>query len=231
MFSALIPQAPLMEQPDVSRFIEFGEVVAAATGETFLTDMDAYIDIDQLVRYMAVDRAIKNWDGITAFYWRDRPHNLYWYHDVETTGLFHIIPWDLDKTLWEYDPYMDPEQNTADRQVPDWNVLPASCSPIPVWYGSVYVFPVGCDNFMNLLAVTSWNDFALAGEELLGSVFQYDDMDDKVTRWAEQIAPLVDADPLLNRTSWESVIENFRDILEKSIRDFEVHLEQGYIEE
>jgi spore coat protein CotH len=233
--SALLPQLRTNDnpedEPDVSRFIEFGNVVGAAAAGTFRDDLAPFLDLNQLIRYMAVDRASKNWDGITAFYWPDRPHNLYWYHDIEGSGRFHIIPWDLDKTMWEYDPYMDLDRNTADRPVPDWNVLPLSCDPISVWYGSVYVFPSGCDNFMNLLAATSWDDFVAAGRELLATALQYDAMNSKITAWAEQIAPLVDADPLLNKASWEADVEDFQEILQKSIIDFEAHLEEGYVVE
>jgi spore coat protein H len=214
---------------DISHFIAFGNAVAATTEETFLAELADWVDVAALLRYMAVDRAIKNWDGITAFYWRDRPHNFYWYHDVGGSERFHLIPWDMDKTFWEFDPYMDLEENTATRPVPDWNVLPASCDPISVWYHSVWVFPPGCDHLINLLAVTGWDEFAALGRELLETGLRYDAMDEKVTAWAKQIAPLVDEDPLLDRSVWERDVEHFRDILQKSIEDFETHLTTGYI--
>jgi spore coat protein H len=217
------------DNPDVSDFIAFGDAVAAADEASFLEDMAAWVDVHQLIRYMAVDRAIKNWDGITAFYWPERPHNNYWYLDNVDSSVYQLIPWDLDNTFYEYDPYMDPDQNTAERQVPNWNVLPLSCDSIWVWYHEVVVFPPGCDNFINLLAATSWDEFVTVGNTLLDTGFKYDAMNEKVTTWANQIADTVDEDPLLDRANWEANVEALRAILKKSIDDFEAHLEEGYI--
>lgn len=233
--SELLPQLRTNENPednpDVSRFIAFGDTVASSTETSFDADMADFVVKDQILRYMAVDRATKNWDGITAFYWQDRPHNLYWYHDVETSNLFHLVPWDLDKTFWEFDPYLEPSSSQSERPVPDWNVLPLSCDSIWVWYGSVYTYPSGCDHFMNLLAATGWDDFVTLGQSLLDTAFQTDAMNEKVTAWAEQIAAAVDEDPVINKSAWESAVADFPRILQKARDDFASHLAEGYIVE
>jgi spore coat protein H len=221
------------DNPDVAAFIAFGDAVGAATAATFVDAVAAFVDIEQLLRYMAIDRAIKNWDGITAFYWPERPHNYYWYHDEGDQGLFHLIPWDLDQTLWDYDPYMDAEPLYADRRIPNWNVRPLSCDPISVWDsdGEVTVIPPGCDNLINLLAATKWDDFAKLGGELLDTSFRYEVMNDKITAWAEQIAGAVDEDVLLDRESWEGEVEGLRSALQTDIEDFQAHLQEGYVVE
>ncbi len=214
-------------------FVDFGNAVGAATQATFVETMAGYVDLQAVLRYMAVDRAIKNWDGVTAFYWAERSHNFYWYHDDGAEGLFHLIPWDLDQTMWEYDPYMDPGGLHADRQVPDWNVKPLLCDPISVWEsaGEVTVIPSGCDPFINLLAATSWDDFAATGTELLDGPFDYDTMNERVTAWASQIASAVDQDPVLSQQGWEGQLEYFRGVLQKDIEDFRAHLQEGYVVE
>jgi len=219
------------DEPDVSMFMDFASAVVSADETSFLSAMSPFIDIEQVLRYMAVDRAFKNWDGITAFYWSDRPHNLYWYHDIETSNRLILIPWDMDKTMWRYDPYMDPVHYNGDRPVPDWNVTPSSCSPILTWYGSVSVIPCGCDNFMRLLAATSWEAFVPIGEELLDTALTYDALENKVTDWAAQIAPVVAEDPLLNATGWQAAVADFYQILENNIIDFEAHLAEGLLVE
>ena len=221
------------DNPDPAAFIEFGNAVGAATEATFVDAMAGFVDLDRVLRYMAVDRAIKNWDGVTAFYWAERSHNFYWYHDNGAQGLFHLIPWDLDQTMWRNDPYMDPADLHADRQVPNWNVKPLSCDPISVWDsgGEVTVIPSGCDPFINLLAATSWDQFAAIGAELLEGPFDFDTMNERVTKWASQIAPAVDEDPVISPQSWESLVEDFRGILQKNVEDFRAHLEEGYVVE
>ena len=221
------------DNPDPAAFIEFGNAVGAATEATFVDAMAGFVDLDRVLRYMAVDRAIKNWDGVTAFYWAERSHNFYWYHDNGAQGLFHLIPWDLDQTMWRNDPYMDPADLHADRQVPNWNVKPLSCDPISVWDsgGEVTVIPSGCDPFINLLAATSWDQFAAIGAELLEGPFDFDTMNERVTKWASQIAAAVDEDPVISPQSWESLVEDFRGILQKNVEDFRAHLEEGYVVE
>ena len=220
------------DEPDAGAFVEFGNAVGAATEATFVDAMAGFIDREEVLRYMAVDRAIKNWDGFTAFYWAERSHNFYWYHDA-ASGRFDLIPWDLDQTLWDYDPYMDPVYRHAERQVPNWNVKPLSCDPITVWEsgGAVTVIPSGCDPFINLLAATSWDEFAAIGAELLAGPFDFDAMDQQVTAWAAQIAAAVDEDPVLSLQAWESQVEYLHGVLQKNVDDFRAHLEEGYVVE
>src|SRR5690606_17864992 len=112
------------DEPDVSDMLAFSAIVEASTGPSFVSDMRGVLDIRHTLRYIAVDRALKNWDGIMAFYEPARPHNFYWYHDDGDPGVFRLIPWDLDNTFWEFDPYMAPEQWATAAPVPDWNVRP-----------------------------------------------------------------------------------------------------------
>src|SRR5690606_25470584 len=88
------------EAGDVSAFEQFADAVALSTSATFTEAMSPWVDLEQLLRYVAVDRAIKNWDGIMAFYSPSRPHNFYWYHDAQGSGRFTLIPWDMDNTFW-----------------------------------------------------------------------------------------------------------------------------------
>lgn len=221
------------ENPDAGAFVAFGDAVGAAMEDTFVAAMAGFIDREEVLRYMAVDRAIKNWDGFTAFYWAERSHNFYWYHDQGASGRFDLIPWDLDQTLWDRDPYMDPVYQHAERRVPNWNVKPLSCDPITVWEsgGEVTVIPSGCDPFINLLAATGWDEFAALGAELLAGPFDFDTMDQQVTAWAAQIATAVDEDPALDLQAWESQVEYLHRVLQKDVDDFRAHLQEGYLVE
>ncbi|MBN2525564.1 MAG: CotH kinase family protein [Deltaproteobacteria bacterium] len=215
---------------DVSAFLDFGAAVSAATQRNFVETVGAYTDVTHLLRYMAVDRAIKNWDGITVFYWPERPHNFYWYHDVENTGRIWLIPWDLDNTFWEHDPYMDVDGLEAERPIPNWNVKPATCELITVW-DEFGVPPVGCDPLINLLAATGWDEFATLGNELLTGLFTADKMNADLDRWEQLIAPVVADDPYLTAKRWQSAVADLRDILADYITDFEAHLQEGYVAE
>ena len=73
---------------DVSDFMAFKDAVGAATERDFAAKLSPYIDFDYLARYIVVNRAINDFDGVMAFYygWGPPPanHNLYWYHDTES---------------------------------------------------------------------------------------------------------------------------------------------------
>ena len=62
------------------------------------------MNIDEIMSYAVVDRAIRNDDG--AFHWYCSgsdcdPHNYYWYEDP-TNRQMHLIPWDLDNAFEKY---------------------------------------------------------------------------------------------------------------------------------
>lgn len=218
------------EVADVSDMQGFSAAVGAATDATFLSDMEPWVEVEALLRYVAVDRASKNWDGIMAFYSPEKPHNYYWYHDDGPQGRFHLIPWDLDNTFWEFDPFAAPEQWVTASPVPDWNVLPASCNPVPVWEptSDTRVTPPGCDPFHRLLASTQWERFVAIAQELLNGPLRYETMLTKVTHWASVVDPILTEDPYVDVAEWREEKELFPSILERAIADFSAFLAAGY---
>lgn len=221
------------EAADVSDMREFAEAIAASTTGDFLERMAGFIDLDHTLRYLVVDRATKNWDGITAFYTRTSPHNFFWYHDDSSDDRFHLIPWDLDNALWEFDPFMHPEQWATAPPVPDWNSKPIDCTPRSVWDvgGEVQVTPPRCDPFLDLLARTSWQRFVELGNDFLDGPFVLDRLTAKVAAHRARIAALVAEDPTLDTAAWEAAVADFPGILEQNIADFRGFLAEGLIEE
>lgn len=220
------------DTPDVSDIQGFSAAIGRATEQTFAAEVQAWIDVDQLLRYMAVDRASKNWDGITAFYSPISPHNFYFYHDSGTEGRFHLIPWDMDNTFWDFDPFMAPEDWVTADPVPNWNVLPASCDPVSVWEqdGATRITPPGCDPLLRLLAKTQWDRFVALGTELLGGPLRYEAMLAKVNRWATLIEPIIAVDPHIDAANWAAQKEHFiSTTLPRAVKDFQAFLQQGYI--
>src|SRR5690606_30051683 len=161
-------------------------------GPSFVSDMRGVLDIRHTLRYIAVDRALKNWDGIMAFYEPARPHNFYWYHDDGDPGVFRLIPWDLDNTFWEFDAYMAPEQWATAAPVPDWNVRPQNCNPREVWEpgSGVTITPPRCDTLLDRLAVGYFYEFADAATQLLEGPFSLSVLSEQVQSWRDVLAPL-----------------------------------------
>lgn len=189
---------------NVSRMVNLYKTIDSSTTETFVQKVGRLIDINYFIRYFAVDRAINNWDGITAWYtengWKGN-HNFFMYEEENSGGKIWLIPWDLDNTFWRNDPFI------GDADVPNWNETPSSCDPIGVFGGSSHVTPSNCDKLTRLLATTQWNTFVKAGEELLNNYFTSDSMNNKIDRYTALIDTIIYRDPKIEYESWLYQVE------------------------
>src|SRR5262245_51982358 len=75
------------------RLIEFAKLVHRADDKTFRRKIDAYLDVDEFLRYLAVTALLVNLDSFTSM-----NHNYFLYLDPKTNK-FQIFPWDVDMTL------------------------------------------------------------------------------------------------------------------------------------
>jgi len=128
---------------------------------------------------------------------------------------------------------MAPEQWVTADPIPDWNVKPMPCAPVPVFepWKTLTVTPPGCDKLLNMLAATMWDDFVTIGNELLDTHLQYSEMNGKITAWEDQIRGVVEEDPHFDAYDWQVGVDYLRQILQDAIYDFTDHLTEGYIEE
>lgn len=219
------------KRADVSRFRAFAEAIANSGPETFEASMTPWVDLDAVLRYIAVDRAIKAWDGIMAFYKQRSPHNFFWYQ--EDGGRAHLIPWDLDSVLWEFDPFMAPEQWVTAEAIPDWNTAPRNCERRSVWVpeNKTGITPPRCDHFLNLLARTRWARFEQLGRELLAGPLQVEPLREKTRYFRERLQDLVAADPTLDLDRWYAETELLEQSFERIVRDFQAFVDGGLREE
>lgn len=102
--TALLPEALKTneEVADHTGLLQFDAELLAASEAELPEVAERHLDVDATLAYLAVDRAVTNWDGVTAFYCYDEAwcenHNYYWYqHEGELR--FSLIPWDLDNTF------------------------------------------------------------------------------------------------------------------------------------
>ena len=221
------------ELGDVTDFRAFADAVAQSTEATFEADMAPYVELEPILRYIAVDRALRNWDGIMAFYLPWSPHNFYWYHDDGPEPRFHLIPWDMDTALWAFDPYMHPEQWVTAEPVPDFNSAPLDCEPRPVWEpaGTVRITPPRCDPFLDRLARAHWPRLVDLGREMLEGPFAEAKLHALADRWEPIMAPIVAEDPTLDAGGWQAAVNELHAILEGIGPGFRSFLEQGLITE
>ncbi|KYF58145.1 hypothetical protein BE08_33110, partial [Sorangium cellulosum] len=187
------------------RFVAFATDLASAEGDERLAALSRWADIEQLQRYMAVDEAIVNWDGVTTFY-VDRAggaynHNFFIYDDP-SSGKFHLIPWDMDQTL---------SPSTYFGQVPRWTEAPATCpTDAVVLMGLEKVRVPGCDPLFGAL-LQDPAGYQVALQELLAGPFGVARLEEQVDRYVSLIRDAVEEDPLgPGLAGWEPAVERLR---------------------
>jgi spore coat protein H len=159
------------------------------------------LDFDYLARYMAVDDAIVNVDGVTATYTGTDPrfyqnHNFYLYLE-EQRPKFWLIPWDLDAT---FVPRGDFER------VPRWNSASPDCSQLYWVWGGVNVVSPACDPVFRALA-SSPDQYRMAVKDLLAGAFDEVNLRAEIERHVAFIQQAV-ADDLTGpgSSSWRASI-------------------------
>lgn len=221
------------ERADVSDMRAFADAVKRTSPDTVATELAPFVEIESLLRYIAVDRGLRNWDGIMAFYSVKSPHNFYWYHDDSPAGLFHLIPWDLDATFWPFDPYAHPRDWVTAPPVPDFNSAPLDCEPRVIWEanGPERVTPPRCDRLLDALVEGQWQRLVEVGRELAAGPLAPARLTALADAWVAQIEPLVAQDPTLDAAEYQRGVQEFRDVISRAAADLEALLAEGLIAE
>ncbi|WP_438019083.1 CotH kinase family protein [Sorangium sp. So ce315] len=200
------------------RFMAFAADLASAEGDERLAALSRWADIEQLQRYMAVDEAIMNWDGVTTFYVDPaggaNNHNFFIYDDP-SSGKFHLIPWDMDQTLGV---------STYFGQVPRWTQAPEACpAVVPVFMGSERVRVPGCDPLFGALGQDPAG-YQAALQALLEGPFEEGRIEEQVDRYAALIRAAVEEDPLgPGLAAWEPAVARLKNevpMLRERLRRF-----------
>ncbi len=195
------------QEPSVDKMIRFAQALDGATDETFLSVLESWTDIDMLMRYLAVDRLIDNWDGFTRWLCVRElcaNHNYYWYEDAVRDRVW-LIPWDLNHTLEAPNPIRSPSG------MPDWDVTPGSCEPIAIMLG-IPDRPPACDEFTRRLSTVTWDLYAEATRDLLDGPFQVDALHERIDGLADHIAEAVADDPNGPTVEqWEAAVQKLKD--------------------
>jgi hypothetical protein len=190
------------DNPQARRMVEFYNAIAASNEQNFKQNLSQFMDFDHFLRYMAVDVAINNWDGIRGWYsdgaWAGN-HNFFFYEEEENNGgKIWLVPWDMDQTLQERCNYFEPPNG-----VPNWNVITSSCAGVPAGFGN-YIRPPSCDKLTGMMSKLFWDRFKQLGEQFLQDQFQSQRLRDKMERYSKLISSYVDADKTIGKFDWEN---------------------------
>jgi spore coat protein H len=172
---------------DIGAFKAFSAAINAASETDLRAVLGGFTDLDYFARYMAVDDAIANFDGITTYYTSGSDagnHNFYFYE--ESAKNYTIIPWDLESTL---------SLSTGFGSVPYWQNTPADCNATYLaWGGPLSVVAPGCDRVFRALSADR-TSYRAAVKRLLDGPFAEATMLSSINTLAAFILPEVTKDP------------------------------------
>lgn len=157
--------------PDHSTLFRLLDVLNNEPDETFPEEIEKVLDVDQVLRFLAVSAAIVHLDNYIGM-----GHNYYLY---EVDGKFTIIPWDLNMAFGTFNSGLD-----RDGLVNFYIDEPTA--------GAVANYPL-----VRLLSYQPYLDTYHAYlEELINGPFSEEAMNSRIDKLAELIRPYVEADEL-----------------------------------
>jgi hypothetical protein len=180
------------EAADVSGMLAFAADLAAAGDESFLETLGRWTDLESLWSYVAVDRGLSHWDGITAWYCVGGAgaecfnHNFFWYEEEGQDRLW-LVPWDMDHSI-------TPSPWETFYDVPTWREEVADCTPIAIFSG-VGVRAPACDPLIERIGRIGEPGWAAAGARFLDGPFGEQKVLDTIDSLEDQIAEIVAEDP------------------------------------
>ena len=183
--------------PDHSALFRLLDVLNNEPDETFPEEIEKVLDVDQVLRFLAVSAAIVHLDNYIG-----TGHNYYLY---EVDGKFTVIPWDLNMAFGTFNSGLD-----RDGLINFYIDEPTS--------GAVANYPL-----VRLLSYQPYLDtYHGYLEELIEGVFSEEVMNSRIDELAELIRPYVEADELLYYSTevWELALSE--DIESGRQRDVEV---------
>ena len=172
------------ENPTADLIKTFGQEIHDAD-ETNIKDVIANrMDIDEIIKYVVIDRTIRVDDG--AFHWYCQNgvclnHNYYWYENP-TTEKFHLIPWDMDNTFENIITNINPVTPIAD----EWGEITDNCEPFSFGSLGLYQRSAACDKLTQGWAKYE-TEYTQLKAQFFEGPFSEDRVNEQLDKWKAQI--------------------------------------------
>jgi spore coat protein CotH len=191
------------DNPTAEMMLAFANDVANAPNNGVKEIIRQWMDIDEIMSYIAVDRTIRVDDG--PFHWycgggsNCTNHNYYWYEEP-TARTMHLIPWDLD--------------NSFENIVYDRNPV----TPIADESFNLSQRSAACDKL-----TAGWTmfeeEYVEKKQELISGPMSAENIDLLLSYWSDQIREATqEADQMhndaLSESSWDAALADMKRNLE-----------------
>jgi spore coat protein CotH len=213
------------KSPDVSKMVELAQALSTASDDTIEGILSERMDLDSLFRYLAVDRAIGNFDGPLTF--RCKDHNTiialpddvlepqlfplpwetcqnknYYFYERPDDHRMVLVPWDLNLTLLPF------------SFMADWTAAPVACDKMQ-WDGR----SPQCDPLVRWLATTMYPRYLDAATQVASGAFDLDRMNAQLDDWAASVRPVATKlEPGLSQPQFDGSLQMLKGVL-KTLHD------------
>jgi len=222
------------DHPNVQRMVSYYNAINSSNAQNFESNLSPYMDFDYFLRYLVVDVAIKNWDGMRSWYIDHLGpgpinHNYFFYEEETLNGKpgkIWLIPWDMDQALVERDTYFDAGGGGfpgmgGGQALPQWNVSTTNCGGQQA--GQFRFMPPNCDKLIKLMA-NKWPRYVQLGDIFLKDVFVTQRLNDKISKHQNLITNAVQQDNNINQGTWTNGVNSLKNYLPNNISSFRSYI-------
>jgi len=223
------------DNASMQKMVSYYNAINSSNEKNFEQNLSSYMDFDYFLRYLAVDVAIKNWDGVRSFYVDEKNqsnnHNYYFYEEEIPNGKIWLLPWDMDQAMTQRDNYFDGMGGMGGGgfpggmggfggTLPQWNVATTNCGSQNVMGNNLV--PPNCDKLFKLMASVFWNRYVQLGDLFLNDVFVEQKLRDKIDKYQNLIRNAVQQDQSIK--NWDSEVNTLKGYLGSHASAFRSYL-------
>jgi CotH kinase protein len=178
----------------------------SGSDEELARTVAAFTDTEQLSRYLVVDQAVNNEEGIRTFHCQGAEgcanQNYFWYQIPGDDRLL-LIPWQLSATF---------ALRTALDDLPPWNRTAGDCAHRPTVHPDDPLWPPGCDPLFRGLAIAG--EAHAQALELLLDRWDVQSLRALLGHWQRELAPVVALDPTgTGPIAWRAAVQRLGVVL------------------
>ena len=194
----------------------FAENMVNANDSEIQTIIENHMDLNQMLSYVVVDRAIRHDDG--PFHWycgwgQCEPHNFFWYENPSTRKI-HLIPWDLDNAFENIIENSNPVTPIAD----DWGDTTNNCQIFNYGEWNITQKSAACDRIVGGLARFKV-EYQHLKDSLINGPLAEQTVNYQIDQWVNQIRnATINAGQIHNDalpiSTWEDAISKLKSQLD-----------------
>lgn len=178
------------ENPNISLIKEFGQAISNTSSGNMKSLIRQYMDVNRIMSYAVVDRAIRHDDGPFHWYCANLAgtcdnHNYYWFEDQKNKKM-HIIPWDMDGTF----EHIIKSANQITPIVDNWGKISNNCVPFLPSPASVKQRSAACDKL-----TAAWvgfdEEYGILKKQFYENYIKNGKSTAQLNIWAKQIEPYI----------------------------------------